>query len=114
MKKIARILITWDGIWSIPLACVLLAAATYVLLLIDPTADVFGVGLFQDVFVSTFKLIVANTVAQVGIVINVMLFLGYRLSQLKEDFHYISPCKRLYIALAFFCLYVLAFAVMQP
>lgn len=114
MRKLKDILITWDGLWSIPVAGALLAIVTYILIQFDPTADVFGLGLLQDVFSASFKLIVANTVAQVGVVINVVLFFGYSVSQLKEDFYHISPCQRLYILLCVFGVYVLAFALMQP
>lgn len=114
MQKLRNILITWDGLWSIPLAGVLLMYVSGLLIEINPAADVIGIGMIQDVFTAAFRLIIANTVAQVGLAINAFLFFGFTTKQVKQWWILLNSTTRLKLLLALYVAYIIAFAVMLP
>jgi len=89
-KKFKSLLITWDAIWSIPAAGVMLLCMTLVARWLNPLEDLWGMNQVQDIFVAAFKLMVGNLLAQIGLAINLFLFFGYSLTQFKTDFNYLS------------------------
>jgi hypothetical protein len=114
-KRILNWLITWDGLWSIPLAAVALMYVSGLLIEINPNADVIGIGMIQDVFTAAFRLLIANTMAQVGLAINMFLFFGFTVKQFKQWWHTsLSGSHRLKLVLALYVAYILAFALMLP
>ena len=113
-KKLKRILIIWDAIWSVPLAAVLLFLATVISLWLNPQADLWGLNQVQDVFVSCFKLVIGSFAAQLGIAINLFLFFGYTISQFKNDFNNLQSWQKFFAVVACYLCYLLAFAVLQP
>ena len=113
-KRIKNILITWDAIWSIPLTGILLLASTMLAYWINPQADLWGLNQVQDIFVSTFKLVIGSFLAQCGLAINLFLFFGYRISQFKNDFNNLQSWQKLSAVVACYLCYLLAFALLQP
>jgi hypothetical protein len=114
LKKLKNVMITWDGLWSIPLAAMLLMYVSGVLIELNPTADVIGIGLFQDVFIAAFRMLIANTFAQVGIAINAFLFFGFTVKELKQWFSSLTNYTKVWLVLGLYACYLLAFALMLP
>jgi hypothetical protein len=114
IKIIRNILITWDGLWSIPVAAMLLMYVSGLLIELNPNADVIGIGLFQDVFIAAFRTLIANSFAQVGIAINAFLFFGFTVKEFKQWFSSLKDYTKVLLVLGLYACYLLAFALMLP
>jgi hypothetical protein len=114
LKRIKNILITWDGLWSIPVAGVILMLVSGLLLELNPTADVIGIGMVQDVFTAAFRVVVGNMFAQVGLAINVFLFFGLTVKEFKLFFDIQKTWVKFSLIVGLYACYLLAFVLALP
>ncbi len=114
LMKIRNFLITWDGLWAIPASIIMLVFVTGLLLDINPNADVIGIGVLQDVFTAAFRTVIANTMAQIGVAINIFAFFGLTMSEFKLSFNKLTPWQKVFLVGAFHCAYLLAFVLAIP
>ncbi len=107
LRTYTRQLLAWLWAWrqewlGLPVALALFVASPVLLWFVDPSAGTWDVGVLSGCFVAAVQLIVANTMARIGAMIN------YRhlFQQKPKD----AQCRTWYAAL--FALYFLAFLLL--
>ena len=113
MKRLKNILITWEGMITIPVIVFMMVIVAGFVQSFSSNIVIFPEQYFQEIMYKTSVLVMGSTFVQIGIVINLMLFFGFKNSDLKQWFTQLSDTQKLWVVVCFYALYYLVFALVR-
>jgi len=121
MKKLLKFLVTWNELWSLPLAMVLWWASPWLIRFIDPTAATYDGGIFQIILFTVIQFMVYHAVAWIllkitfpGIYWHIDNMLEFNLNQKWENKqNSLTEWQKSKLSLSLFALYLLCIVVLS-